>query len=57
MKLDEIAISVGDGAAGPFEEAFRSLVGESAQGFRRRHLEKANANRPRQLTNSERRLI
>lgn len=54
MKLDEIAISVGYGSIGPFEEAFRRLVGESAQGFRRRHLERANANRPLQLTNSDR---
>lgn len=54
MKLDEIAISVGYRSLGPFEEAFRRLVGESAQGFRQRHLERANANRPLQLTNSDR---
>lgn len=54
MRLNEVAISVGYRSLAPFEEAFRRLVGESAQEFRRHHLDKANANRPLQLTNSDR---
>lgn len=54
MRLNEVAISVGYRSLAPFEEAFRRLVGESAQEFRQHHLERANANRPLQLTNSDR---
>lgn len=52
--LAEVAISAGYPSALPLEAAFERLVGESAQTYRRRHLEKANANRPLQLTNSDR---
>lgn len=52
--IAEVAISVGYRSALPLEAAFERLVGERAQDYRRRHLEKANANRPLQLTNSDR---
>lgn len=52
--LAEVAISVGYPSILPFEAAFERMVGESARDYRRRHLEKANANRPLQLTNSDR---
>lgn len=52
--LAEVAISVGYPSMLPFEAAFERVVGESARDYRRRHLEKANANRPLQLTNSDR---
>lgn len=52
--LAEVAISVGYPSVLPFEAAFERMIGESARDYRRRHLEKANANRPLQLTNSDR---
>lgn len=52
--LTEVAISVGYPSAAPFEIAFKRLIGESAGNYRQRHLETVNANRPLQLTNSDR---
>lgn len=54
MSLSEVAISVGYTSILPFEAAFGRLVGQSARDYRQRHLEEANANRPLQLTNSDR---
>lgn len=52
--LTDVALSVGYSSLLPFEAAFRRQVGETPQAYRQHHLEKANANRPLQLTNSDR---
>jgi AraC-like DNA-binding protein len=52
--LTDVALSVGYSSLLPFEAAFRRQVGETPKAYRQLHLEKANANRPLQLTNSDR---
>ena len=54
MKLVEVAISVGYRSLTSFEAAFRHLVGKTAREYRQHYLDQANANRPLQLTNSDR---
>jgi AraC-like DNA-binding protein/uncharacterized membrane protein len=53
-QLEEVAISVGYSTLPPFLEAFERLSGQTPMVFRRYHLDKADANRPLQLTNSDR---
>lgn len=54
LKLEEVAISVGYGSLTSFEAAFRRLAGKTAREYRQHYLDQANANRPLQLTNSDR---